>query len=162
MESLWEKINEQILILLTLMGLYYRQCYTIASDKQENRVSVGEREILHGCYFPGGEGIVGSRGNDGMNTGFLSDVKIKIKKRILILLLAVPVVENLDHLHPFDEATLISEANDFPHSFRTAIEINQSINRNLAFNRDTGDIPINQIYNNLKLNDSNNVFFSSV
>jgi hypothetical protein len=56
---------------------------------------------------------------------------------------------------------LISEANGFPYSFRKAIEIKKkSINRDLALNRDAGDIPINPIYNNLKLKNSKNIFSS--
>jgi hypothetical protein len=37
--------------------------------------------------------------------------------------LALHIVENPDHAVLFDEATLIFEANGFPHSFRKAIEI---------------------------------------
>ena len=67
------------------------------------------------------------------------------------------IVENPGHLALFDKATLISEVNGFPHSFRKAVEIKKTkfINRDFALNRDPGDVPINPIYNNLKLKDSN-------
>jgi hypothetical protein len=72
--------------------------------------------------------------------------------------LPLHIVENPNHIVLFDKETLISEAKGFQHCFRKEIEIKISINRDLALNRDTGDISINPIYSNIKLKDSNNVF----
>jgi hypothetical protein len=43
--------------------------------------------------------------------------------------LALQIIENPDYLIIFDEATLVSEANGFPYSFRKAIEIKKKINK---------------------------------
>ena len=67
--------------------------------------------------------------------------------------LALYIVENLHHLVLSDGAALISEANGFPHSFRNTNEITRIHKKKLALNKDTGDIPINPIYNNLKRKD---------
>ena len=76
--------------------------------------------------------------------------------------LAQHIYENPDHLVLFEEATLISTVNGLPQSFKEAIEIKKKhINRNLAINRDTGDISLSPIYNNLILKDSMNIFAQS-
>ena len=79
--------------------------------------------------------------------------------------LAQHIYENPDHLVLFEETTLIYTVNGLPQSFKEAIEIkkqnNKYINRNLAINRDTGDISLSPIYNNLILKDSMNIFAQS-
>ena len=62
MKCLWEKINEQILILPTLMGLYYRPCYTIGSDLNR-RVEISVSLPVKIWNYPGGNG-----GGGGLNS----------------------------------------------------------------------------------------------
>ena len=71
--------------------------------------------------------------------------------------LAQHIYENPAHLVIFEEATLISTVNGLPQSFKEAIEIKKHINRNLAINRDMGDISLSPIYNNLILKESMNI-----
>jgi hypothetical protein len=55
----------------------------------------------------------------------------------------------------------MSEANGFPHFLGGQWKLKKKIiNRDLALNRDTGGIPINPIFNNLKLKDISAVFSS--
>ena len=70
------------------------------------------------------------------------------------------IYENPDHLVLFEEATLISTVNGLLHLLEV-IEIKQHINRNLAINRDTGDISLSPTYNNLILKYSMNIFAQS-
>ena len=73
--------------------------------------------------------------------------------------MALHIFENPKHSVLFEEATLISTVNGLPQSFREAIEIIKIyVNRNLAVNRDTGDISFSPIYNNLISKDSINSF----
>ena len=72
--------------------------------------------------------------------------------------------ETYDNVVLFEEATLISTVNGLPQSFKEAIEIKkkqQHINTNMAINRDTGDISLSPIYNNLISKDSMNIFAQS-
>ena len=73
------------------------------------------------------------------------------------------IYENPDHLVLFEEATLISTVSGLPQFFKEAIEIKKKthINKNLAINRDTGDISLGPVYNNLILKDSMNIFTQS-
>ena len=57
--------------------------------------------------------------------------------------LAQHIYENPDHLVLFEGATLIPTVNGQPQYFKEAIE-KKNINRNLAINRDTGDISLSQ------------------
>ena len=77
------------------------------------------------------------------------------------LALAQHIYENPAHLVLFEEATLISTVNGLMQSFKEVIETKKHINRNLAINRDTGDISSGPIYENLILKDSFSIFAKS-
>jgi len=68
MKSLWEKkINEETLIFWILMGLYYKQCYTIASELNR-RVEISISLLIKIQNYPGENGGF-FRGREEFSTG---------------------------------------------------------------------------------------------